>query len=113
MSPFSGKRHEIEDDLREQIADLRDEVAALTKKLSRRGAVAYEGSRDVASDFYDELTRRLRDTVPMLRQRASAVEQTARDNPALAAMVGLAVIGLAISFFAVKRHVPDISPFEE
>jgi hypothetical protein len=112
MSPF-GKRHEVEDELREQIADLRDEVSALTRKLSRRGAATYEGSRDVASDFYDEMTRRLRDAVPMLRKRAGVIEQSARDNPALTAMVGLAVIGLAISFFAVKRHLPDISSFEE
>lgn len=113
MSPFSGKRHEIDDDLREQIAELRDEVSALTRKLSRRGAATYEGSRDIASDFFDEMTRRLRDAMPTLRKRAGVIEQSARDNPALAAAVGLAVIGLAISFFAVKRHVPDISPFEE
>lgn len=108
MAPFSGKRHEIEDDLHEQIAELRKEVSALARKLSRRGATAYDASRDVAGDYYDEMARWLRDTLPLARRRAGAVEQTARDNPVLTAAVGLAVLGLAISLFAVKRQIADV-----
>lgn len=108
MAPFSGKRHETEDDLREQIAELRNEVSALTRNLSRRSAAAYGASRDVAGDYYDEMTRWLRDTLPLVRRRAGTAEQTARDNPVLAAVVGLAVVGLVISLFAVKRQIADV-----
>lgn len=113
MSLFSAKRHDVEDDLRAQVAELRGEVSALTRKLSKRGSVAYEGSRDMAGDAYDEVSRRVREALPMLRRRAGDVEQKARENPALAVAVGLAVVGLAISFIAAKRSIPDISPFDE
>ena len=70
------------------MAQLAKELSSLKKSLSRRGASAYDDTRDTASDLYGELRDRFTEALPFMRKRAHAVEQVARDNPATAAAVG-------------------------
>jgi ElaB/YqjD/DUF883 family membrane-anchored ribosome-binding protein len=99
-SAFSKLRDDIEDDLETQIAKLRREVASLRKSLSKRGAAAYEDTRDGASDLYEDIMGRISDALPDLAKRSRAVKRAARDNPVAATVVGIAVIGLLLGLLS-------------
>lgn len=99
-SAFS--RFRSEDDLGAQVARLSKEMAALKKALSKRGSDVYDDARDAGADLYGELRDRFTDALPMVRRRAHAAEQVARDHPATAAVVGLLVVGLLVTMLARK-----------
>jgi ElaB/YqjD/DUF883 family membrane-anchored ribosome-binding protein len=99
-STFSKLRHDLADDLEDQVAALRKEVASLRRSASKRGSWLAGESRDYASDIYDDLLDRLSDAWPIMRKRSRDVGRVATDHPVTTAVVGLAVIGLAIGFFA-------------
>ena len=99
-SSFSRLRGDIEGDLEDQVARLTKELSSLKKSLSKRGASAYDDTRETASDLYGELRDRFVDALPLVRKRAHAAEQVARDNPATAAVVGLVVVGLLFTMLA-------------
>ena len=102
-SSFSRLRGDIEGDLEDQVARLTKELSSLKKSLSKRGASAYEDTRDTASHLYGDLWDRVSETLPMIRKRARAAEHVARDNPAAtAAVVGLVVVGLLVTML-VRR----------
>jgi ElaB/YqjD/DUF883 family membrane-anchored ribosome-binding protein len=100
VSAFS--RFRGEDDLEAQVAQLSKEISALKKSLSRRGSDAYDDARDTAADFYGELRERFSDALPMVRKRAHAAGEVAREHPATAAVVGLLVVGLLVTML-VRR----------
>jgi ElaB/YqjD/DUF883 family membrane-anchored ribosome-binding protein len=97
-SAFS--RFRGEDDLEAQVAHLAKEMSALKKSLSKRGSGVYDDASDAAADIYSELRDRFSDALPMMRKRAHAAEQVARDHPATAAVVGLIVVGLLVTMLA-------------
>jgi ElaB/YqjD/DUF883 family membrane-anchored ribosome-binding protein len=97
-SAFS--RFRGDDDLEAQVAHLAREMSALKKSLSKRGSDVYDDARDNAADFYSEFRDRVSDALPMMRKRAHAAEQVARDHPATAAVVGLVVVGLLVTMLA-------------
>ena len=97
-SAFS--RFRGEDDLEAQVAHLAKEMSALKKSLSKRGSGVYDDASDAAADIYSELRDRFSDALPMVRKRAHAAEQVARDHPATAAVVGLVVVGLLVTMLA-------------
>ena len=100
-SSFSRLRGDIEGDLEDQVARLTKELSSLKKSLSKRGASAYEDTRDTASDLYGELRDRFSETLAYMRKRAHAAEHLARDNPTTtAAVVGLVVVGLLVTMLA-------------
>jgi ElaB/YqjD/DUF883 family membrane-anchored ribosome-binding protein len=99
-SSFSKMRGDLEGDLEGQVARLTKELSSLKKSLSKRGASAYEDTRETASDLYGELWDRFSETLPFMRKRARAAEHLARDNPATAAVVGLVVVGLLVTMLA-------------
>ena len=99
-SAFS--RFRGDDDLEAQVARLSKEIAALKKTLSKRGSDVYDDARDAGADLYSELRDRFTDALPMVRRRAHAAEQVARDHPATAAVVGLLVVGLLVTMLARK-----------
>ncbi len=101
-SPFSRFRSDVEDDLETQVARLSKELAALKKLAARRGSYAYDIARDAADGVYGDVRDRFIDALPHVRKRARAAEQAARDNPAMAAVVGLAVVGL-LAAMLVRR----------
>lgn len=102
MASTISKLRGIESDLEDQVATLTKELSALKKTISKRGASAYQDTRDSASEVYGEMWDRFSDSLPAMRKRARAAERVARDNPATAALVGLAVIGL-VAALLVRR----------
>ena len=102
MVSFSRFRGDVEDDLEDQVARLSREVAGLKKALSRRGSDAYDDARDAASGPYGDMRHRLHDVLPLMGRRAREAERMAHDNPATAALVGLAVIGLVAALLSRK-----------
>jgi ElaB/YqjD/DUF883 family membrane-anchored ribosome-binding protein len=90
-------------DLDRQIASLSKELAALKKAASKRGATYYEDGRDAAWETYSDLAGRIGDSLPSLRKRARAIEDSARDHPATAAAVGLVVVGLVAAMLFSRR----------
>lgn len=99
-STISKMRGDIESDLEDQVARLSKELNTLKKAVSKRGASAYQDTREAASDVYGEVWDRVAESLPAMRKRARAAERVARDNPATAAVVGLAVVGLLVTLLA-------------
>lgn len=95
-STFSRLRDDLAGDLEGQIASLQKEMESLRKVLGKRGATAYEGTRESALDLYEDLAERVADLMPHVRNRSRAVGRAASDHPVATAVIGLAVIGLAI-----------------
>lgn len=90
-------------DLDKRVAVLSKELAALRKVVAKRGGAYYEDGRDAASDYYAQLADRISDALPAIRKQGRAIERTARDHPATAAAVGLAVVGLVASLLFSRR----------
>ncbi len=99
-STFTKLRHDLSDDMEEQIARLQKEVASLRKSLNKRGSAAYDQGKDVASDLYDDLADRLSDALPHLRKQSERVGKAASDNPMTAALIGVGLVGLLAIFFS-------------
>jgi len=99
-STFRKLAGDIEGDLEDQVARLTKELAALKKVAAKRGSAVYEDTREQAADLYGELWDRFNESLPVMRKRARTVEKAARDNPATAAVVGLAVVGLLVTLLA-------------
>ncbi len=95
-STFSRLRDDYAPDMEDQIARLQKEVSSLRKTMGKRGASAYEGTRDSALDLYDDLADRIADLMPHVRNRSRAMGRVASDHPVATTMIGIAVIGLAI-----------------
>lgn len=100
MASTTSKLRGMEEDLEDQVATLTRELAALRKTVSKRGANAYQSTRDSASDMYAELWDLIAEAVPAVRKRARAAERVARDNPATTALLGIAVLGIAAALLA-------------
>lgn len=97
-------------DLEEQVARLTAELTSLKNALARNGASAYEDTRETASDLYAGMRDRFQEALPLVRKRAQAVEQVARDNPgATAAAVGLVVVGLLVTLL-LRNTEPAPAP---
>lgn len=99
-STFSRFRGHIEEDLETQVARLSREVSSLKKALSKRGATAYEDTRDSAADIYEDVMGRLNDALPDLARQSRAVRQAARENPVAATVIGVAVVGLLLGLLS-------------
>lgn len=99
MASRSKFRDDLENDLEDQVAYLRKEVASLTKALSKRGADLADDARGGAADLYQEIAGRIADSIPLLRRQANRANRSVHENPAIAAAVGIAVAGLVLSLF--------------
>jgi len=82
-------------EIENQIAALRDEVASLTKSLSKSGSAAYDRIEDRASDLYGYVQDRSPEVVRELRKQARYLERSARENP-VASLTLAAVVLLLI-----------------
>jgi hypothetical protein len=100
---MAGFRDLTDVDLEHQIAALSKELTTLKKAVARRGSGYYEDSRDMAMDYYSDLSDRIAQSLPHIRKRARMVEETARDHPAATVAVGLVVLGL-IATLAFNRR---------
>ena len=93
-------------DLEKQLHALAKEVGRLKKTaatrgsaLYDRGSTLYDDAGDTLSDYYGGLSDFVASNLPGLRRRARAFETTATNHPAVAAAVGLVVVGLVASLF--------------
>jgi ElaB/YqjD/DUF883 family membrane-anchored ribosome-binding protein len=99
-STFSKFRDDMTDELEDQVARLQKEVKVLRKALGKRGAAAYDDTRETAADFYDEIASRVGDALPMIQKQSRVVQRAATDHPLTTAVVGLAVIGLVVGLLS-------------
>ncbi|MBA3449324.1 MAG: hypothetical protein H0T56_17310 [Pseudaminobacter sp.] len=91
---------DIEDDLEARIARLSRELASLKKSLGKRGAAAYDDTRESAADLYEDVIARVTDALPHISRQSRVVRKAAHDNPVATAVVGVAVVGLLIGLLA-------------
>ena len=104
-STFSRIRGGIEEaDLERQVENLRKEVASLSRLLSKQGANAYSGTRDMAAEIFDEVWSRFSDALPKVGKQARLANKTVQDNPVAAAVVGVAVLGLLVGLMARRGN---------
>ena len=88
---------DVRKEFEKQIADLRKEIGAITKKLAARGSEAYEGARDTASDAYDHVKGQATGSLKQARQQAHTVSEAVRENPGTAAVLSSAgILGFLI-----------------
>ena len=83
-------------ELEDQVTALREELASLTKSLSRKSSAAFGDIEGRASDLYGYVQDRGPEVARELRKQARHIERTARDNPVASiavAAVALLVIG--------------------
>jgi len=97
-------------DIERQLNALAKEVGRLRKSAATRGSALYEDAGDTLSDYYGGLSDFVASNLPRLRKRAKAFEATASNHPAVAAAVGLVVIGLVASLFWKGRAEPEPAP---
>jgi len=97
------RHHEdLSEDLRDQIAALSQEVAAMRKQMMRRGRSAFRDSRHVSEDIVDTVREYLSSAMPDIRRSAYQIQDRAREHPGTTAAVAAAsviVLGLAASLF--------------
>jgi ElaB/YqjD/DUF883 family membrane-anchored ribosome-binding protein len=93
-------RKDTESALSAQIEALQDELRSLRSLASKRGAESYAGARDSAADFAEELWNSIANSRSELRRQARQAGDTVKDNPAIAAAVGVVVVGLIAAPFA-------------
>ncbi len=95
----SKVQNDVEKAIEEQIADLKSELATLTKKLAEQGSSAYDDARENLSDTYDRIRRHGRTAAREVRHQARYVKETARENPLATAAI-LAGVGVIIALLA-------------
>ena len=103
MALFSN--HNNGHDLQRDIEALRRDIAALSRSASKRGANAWRGAANEASGFYDDVTQRVSQALPVVRQRTHDLEDTIRDNPGRSiALAGFAALTLAATLFLLGNN---------
>jgi ElaB/YqjD/DUF883 family membrane-anchored ribosome-binding protein len=99
----NGTFHNLESGIEEQIEALRDELAELTRLVSKSSRHQGDKIRGQASAGYEELLGRSEDLLRELQQGyergATEMRATVRKHP-LATIGAAAAVGLAIAFLA-------------
>jgi hypothetical protein len=94
----------IDIDLEQQVADLRKELSALRRAVSRGGSSLYEDASDTLSSYFSEIGERIGPSLTGLRRQARSAERMAYDHPAVVAGVGLVLLGLVASLLISRRR---------
>ncbi|WP_011582648.1 MULTISPECIES: hypothetical protein [Chelativorans] len=96
-------RHEdLGEDLRDQIASLSHEIAAMKKQMMRRGRGSFRDSRHMSEEIVETVRDYLSAAMPDIRRGAYQIQDRAREHPGTTAAVAAAsviVLGLAASLF--------------
>jgi ElaB/YqjD/DUF883 family membrane-anchored ribosome-binding protein len=107
LQSIRGKRNsafeDIEATIEDQVENLRDEIAALTKLISKNSATQTKKFRSQAENGYEDLITRGEDVLKQLQDGYSRgtteLRATVRRNPT-AAIGTAAAIGLVIALLA-------------
>ena len=105
---FSNLRGESS--IEDRMAHIAEELLSLKKSLARRGASAFDDTRESAADLYADMRDRFTEALPFMRKRAHAVELAARNNPATATAVGLVVVGLLVTLLLAAAQAASRRP---
>ncbi|GHC63082.1 DUF883 family protein [Limoniibacter endophyticus] len=91
------RSEDIQAALEKQVAELKREIARISKSMSDRSSEGYDSLRDQADHAYHEATRRARRTAAQVRDQAHTVTEAVRENPGTAAtlLTIVGVVGLA------------------
>ncbi|MBL8583316.1 MAG: hypothetical protein JNL61_13970 [Rhizobiaceae bacterium] len=95
--------HADEDDIEVRLRQLRKEVSALSRAVTRRGERGLDDTREALSEVVSDLSDRVSDMLPEVRRRARAIEHSAREHPAAIAVAGMLVVGLALTLLVRRR----------
>jgi ElaB/YqjD/DUF883 family membrane-anchored ribosome-binding protein len=96
----NGTLHDIESSIEDQIESLRDEIAALTKLVSKSSRRYGDRSRYQAAAGYDELIARGEDLLRDLQENyLRGARDTVRSHP-VAAIGAAAAVALVLAFLA-------------
>ena len=99
---FWNSTKDAEKALARQITALQAELRDLRKIAGKRGAESYDHARDNAAEMMDELREGIVEVGGQIARQAQVAGNAARQNPAIAAGVGLVVIGLIASLVASR-----------
>lgn len=95
----SSDRNEVEKKLEAQLAELRSELAQITKSISKQGGHILDDIQDNASQAYDSVRKHGRQAVQEVSHQAQIVKQTARENP-VATVAIIAGVSLLLALLA-------------
>ena len=99
---FWNSTKDAEAALARQITALQAELRDLRKVAGKRGAESYDQARDNAAELMEELRDGIVVAGAQIARQAQVASNVARQNPAIAAGVGLVVIGLIASLVASR-----------
>ncbi|MGU3576930.1 hypothetical protein ACLBWZ_15535 [Brucellaceae bacterium C25G] len=92
---------ELRDALEAQVAEMRKEIATLSKSLSKKGSSLASTAEDTASEFYDAVREHGAHAAERVSQQARIVKDTAKENP-IATLAVVAGISLLVGLIARK-----------
>jgi ElaB/YqjD/DUF883 family membrane-anchored ribosome-binding protein len=96
-----------ENEIRAEMAEIKGDIAALTKALTGYGKARADGLQDRASDWSDDLVKKSRKSVKKLEKQISRlekdVETSVRANP-VQWFLGALGIGLAVAMLMGKSR---------
>lgn len=98
---------EYEEEIRAEMAEIRNDLAALTKSLKQYGKARIDGLQDSASDFTEEMLAESRRAVKKLGKQVSRLEKdmesNVREHP-LQWFLGALGLGLVITMLMRRNH---------
>ena len=98
---------EYEEEIRTEMAEIRNDIAALTKTLGKYGKARVDGLQDSASDFTDEMVAESRRAVKKLGKQVSRLEKdmesNVREHP-LQWFIGALGLGLVVTMLMRRNH---------
>ena len=98
---------EYEKEIREEMAEIRTDLAALTKSLSQYGKARVDVLQDNATDFTDEMLAESRRAVKKLSKQVSRLEKNmesnVREHP-LQWFLGALGVGLLITMLTQRNN---------
>ena len=98
---------EYEKEIRAEMAEIRTDIAALTKSLKKYGKAQVDGLQDSATDFTEEMLAESRRAVKKLGKQVSRLEKgmesNVREYP-LQWFLGALGVGLVITMLTTRRN---------
>lgn len=107
MADTDTKAAAYEKELRAEMAEIRSDLAALSKTLGQYGKARVDGLQDSATDFTDEVMTESRRAVKKLGKKVTRLEKNmesnVREHP-LQWFLGAVGVGLVITMLAQRKH---------
>jgi ElaB/YqjD/DUF883 family membrane-anchored ribosome-binding protein len=107
MADTDTKATAYEKELRAEMAEIRSDLAALTKTLGQYGKARVDDLQDNANDFTEEMMAESRRAVKKLGKQVTRLEKNmetnVREHP-LQWFLGAVGLGLVITMLAQRNH---------